>query len=413
MSEPNVRWSWWLCKSSNLAQIADLTSAHSKHLQLFLNQPGSATFWLHLEDERTKYIEEHKTCIVCYRNGKAVWSGPIFKCVENADNTSNATLQVTVLGWFELLNRRIVHTGREWEEMAVRYSGKTPSSEEKALKEQYEIVLSEKLYTPASTESALQLYYGKTSEPFGIPRNEIAVDLINRANIDVPTGITIGLNPEVSSLNYTVPQFHPVGELITQLTSIENSFDFNIDPITRKFNIYYNQIKANTTMYGLGQDRGQGVRFTYPGNCVLVNRAADGTKTQNRTEAQGQFGVGKAESLSSISENGLFEKSESLTDVVNIDILIAYANIQVATLEQPFKILTFNPRPVNNSESYGVPRPFEDYEIGDICYATVSKGPRFKVGYPNPQPVRIFGMSVDIGDDGVERVSQIQTVYSQ
>lgn len=392
MNYPTVKWDWWLCKTSNLGQIANLNSAHSKKLQLMLNQPGSATFWMHLEDDKCKYIEEHKTSIVCYRNNKAIWSGEIFDCVDNADTTNNATLQVTALGWFELLNRRIVHTGLEWEEM-LNKSGAS--------------------YTPVATESSQQLYYGKTEEPFGIPRNEIAVDLINRANIDVPTGITIGLNPEVSSLNYTIPQFHPVGELISQLTSIENSFDFNIDPLSRKFNIYYNQIKANTTMYGLGQDRGQGVRFTYPGNCILVNRTSHGTKTQNRTEAQGQYGVGKGESLSSIAENGLFEKSESLTDVVNIDILIAYANIQTATLEQPFRILTFNPRSVSDSESYSVPRPFIDYEIGDIVYATVSKGPRFIVGYPNPQPVRIFGLTVEIEDSGVEKITGIQTVYSQ
>lgn len=392
MKTPNVRWDWWLCKTSNLGQITQLNSAHSKHLQLFLNQAGSATFWLHLEDEKTKYVEEHKTCLVCYRNGKAIWSGPIFKCVENADNTSNATLQVTAMGWYELLNKRIVHTGKEWEEILSK-SGVS--------------------YTPVATESALQLYYGRTSEPFGIPRNEIAVDLINRANIDVPTGITIGLNPEVSSINLTVPQFHPVGELITQITSIENGFDFNIDPLSRKFNIYYNRVKENSTIFGLGQDRGPGVRFTYPGNCITVNRSSDGGRTQNRTETQGQFGVGKAESVSSIQENGLFEKSESLTDVVNIDILIAYANIQVATLELPFKIVTFNPRSVNNSESFSVPRPFEDYEIGDIVYATIKKGPRFVVGYPNPQSVRIFGMSIDIEDTGVEKISNIQTVYSQ
>lgn len=412
MSETSVVWNWWLCKTSNLGQIAELTSAHSKQLQLMLNQPGSATFWLHLEDDRTKYVEEHKTCIVCYRNGKAIWSGPVYKCVENADTTGNATLQVTAMGWFELFNRRDVHTGEEWEKMAVRFSGRTPSSEATVLAAEYKAVIEEEKYTPVAMESSLQLYYGKLKEPFGIPRNEIAVDLINRANIDVPTGVTIGTNPTCRSLNYTVPQFHPVGELISQLTSIESSFDFNIDPLTRKFNIYFNEIRPHSTIYGLGQDRGQGVRFTYPGNCVLVNRSSDGLRTQNRTEAVGPYGVGKAESITSISENGLFEKNETLTDVVNIDVLRAYANIQTSTLEQPFKILTFNPRAVNNSESYSVPRPFEDYEIGDIVYTTIKKGPRFVVGIPNPQPVRIFGLAVNIEDSGVEKITNIQTVYS-
>jgi hypothetical protein len=411
MSSPNVKYDWWLCKTKGLEQITQLSSAHDKQLQLALDQGGTGTFWLHIEDKKTAYIEEHKTSVLVYRNKNPIWSGEIFDCLENVDNNNNFTLQVTVLGWFELLNKRMIHTGYEWKEMAVKASGRTiikylPSEHEKELEQiqkQYEAVLAEGFYKEVATESAQQLFYHET------PLAEVINDLIIRANIDVPTGITIGEIAPTNSINQTFQQFQNVGEAIMKLVNLESGCDFHIDPVTRKFNTYRNEIRGGIA--GLGVDRGSKVRFTYPGNCVLANRSSKGTKTQNRTEAIGQYSVGKEESIQSIEENGLFEAQDSLPEVVNQNILNAYAAIETLTLEQPFKVLTFNPRAVNNSQSYAVPRPFEDYEIGDIVYAVVNKGPRFKVGFPTPQAVRIFGFNINDEDSGTEKITGIQTTY--
>jgi hypothetical protein len=143
----------------------------------------------------------------------------------------------------------------------------------------------------------------------------------------------------------------------------------------------------------------------------MAQRSADGTKTQNRTEAVGEYSIGKEESIGSIQENGLFEAYDSLPEVVNLNILNAYAAVETLTLEQPFTIITFNPRAVNSQR--GVPRIFEDYEIGDVVYTTIKKGPRFQVGLETPQPVRVYGANIEIEDNGVEKVTGIQTVYSQ
>ena len=391
MSELSVQWNWWLVKTSNLEQITELTGAHNKKLQLVLNQAGTATCWLDLLDENTKYIEEMKTSIICYRNGIPIFGGPIYKCIETSD-ASSSQLQITIFGWFKLLEKRIVHTGAEWEAILIA-SGKS--------------------YTPLATESALQLFY---SIEKGATFTTIAADLINRANIDVSTGITLGAIPATNALNFTIPQFHPIGELITQLTTIESGFDFKIEPTTRVMNMYYNMVKAGTV--GLGIDRGTGTIFTYPGNCKKAERSADGGKLQNRSEVIGQLNnIGKYPpgNTPSIEEYGLFEASESLSDVVNTDILIAYAGIQVATLERPLKIITLYPKPIgpNDVSTTSVPRPFEDYELGDIVYTTIEKGPRFIVGTVTPQPVRIFAMNIEIDDNGVERIENLQTTYTQ
>lgn len=384
---PSVSWRFWLCRSSDLGQIAEVTAnAHQKKLSLILNQPGTLSFWMHLEDPKCNAVEEHTTCIVAYRNGKAMWSGPVYKVTELSNATTN-TMTVTAYGWFKNIIKRIVHTGKDWEEILAA-SGQS--------------------YTPLATESALELFYNVETAQF----STIAADLITRANIDSPTKFTVGLVPEMNALNFKIPQFHPVGELINQLASIESGFDWKIDPLTRKFNMYWNEIRGGIA--GLGRDRGAGIRFTYPGNCESAERTGEGEKTQNRTYAVGQYGVGKSEEVESKSKYGLFEASENLSDVVNIDILIAYAQAQNEYLKKPFQIVSFTPKSINEADlkTTKVPRPFEDYEIGDIVYTTIEKGNRFKIGVENPQPVRVYAMDIEIDDNGRELVTGLQTTYS-
>ena len=407
MNENSVNYKWWLVRTNNMEQIADLTSRwHNKKSELMLNQGGKTSGWIHLEDSKAAFIEEHKTALLYYRNGKAIWSGEISDC---EDSTESLQCSITALGWFERLNRRLIHTGYEWQEMCVVSSGREiiryPTEREKEnelLEKQYKEVVDEGFYTPVATESAQSLFYSNT------PMAEISNDLIIRANIDKPTLITIGETAPTNSVNLTLNQFQNVGEEITKLTAIESGFDFEIHPITRRFNTYRNEIKGGIA--GKGIDRTSSIRFTYPGNCVNVNRKSEGTRTQNRTEAVGQFAIGKSESPGSINENGLFEAAVTAPEVVNINILNALAEVETLTLEKPFKIVTFYPKSINKEK--GVGRPFEDYEIGDVVYCFVRRG-RLKIGLEKSlQPIRVYGFTLEISETGVESIQSIQTVYN-
>lgn len=411
MNEQSVNYKYWLVRTSDMGQIADITTRlHNKNSQLMLNQAGTVKGWMHLEDEKCDLVEEHKTSILYYRNGEAQWSGEIFECNED---TESLHLEITAMGWFELLNRRMVHTGNEWKLMVVKRAFKESfpgilnpeigNPSEKAINEAYEYLVEKEFYKQIATESAQQLFYAD------VPMAEIANDLIIRANIDVPTLITIGEIAPTNSINIAVSQFQNVGEQITKLTAIESGFDFEIDPLERKFNTYRNEIRG--AVAGKGVDRGSGIRFTFPGNCRRIQRAANGLKTQNRTEATGLYAVGKSESIQSIDENGLFEGTVSAPEQVYIGYLIAYATIETFTLEKPFTIITFYPRPVNKEG--GVPKPFEQYEIGDIVYCVVKKGPRLQIGLVSPQPIRVFGLGIEVDDNGIEHINSIQTTYSQ
>lgn len=381
----SVDYRFWLVRSSDLGQIADLTTnTHNKDLQLALNQGGTFNCNMNLLDDKCIYVEEHKTAFIIYRNQRDIWSGPVFDCVEESDASSDS-LKITAMGWFELFNKRILHTGEEFEKMIAK---------------------SKSTYVPLGEESSQELVYANK------PMSFIAADLINRANIDVPTGVTLGEVPETNSINLRLQQFESIGQQLTKLTAIESGFDFEIDPLTKKFNMYYNEIRGG--IVGKGIDRGSRVRFTYPGNCSKAVRTSRGTKTQNRTEVIGTYGVGKDEEITSIQENGLFENSVSLSDVVNENILIAYAVSETLTLAYPFKVITFQPKSLSeiDNKTPTVPRPFEDYEIGDIGYTIIKKGKRFQVGLQNPQPVRLFSFNIGVDDNARETISNIQTTYT-
>lgn len=390
---PFVDWRFWLVNASNLSQIADITSIlKSKQLVLQLNSAGKLTGQMNLLQPITASIVEHQTAIIAYRNGTPVWSGPIFTTKESSNATSDI-LTITAMGWFQILNQRIIHTGAEFQAM----KGTQP-------------------YSGIGTESATQIVYAAQQ------MRAIAHDLLLRANIDVPTSMSVGLAPNTNAVNLTLQQFQPVGQQILRLANVESGFDFDVDPITRALNVYYQTVVAGVT--GKGVDRGRGILFTYPGNCSDAERDKDGTHTANRYEAIGQnVGVGRADDLVSQQQNGLFEDQGSLSDVVDNNILIAYANAEIVVRAQPWTVITVTPRPASaaidtpTAAQYGtkigaVPQPFQDYGIGDIVYAVIRRGPRMQIGVQTPQALRVFGFTISIDDSGIERVSGLQTTYS-
>src|ERR1700723_1556624 len=244
---PVIQWSFWLYESMAMTPIAELAGLHQKQLTLQLDSPGKATGWMHLLDPVSGYVLEHETAIVAYRNGIPQWSGPIYQTQDQSDNTPTDTCNITAMGWFQILNQRILHTGAEFQAMLAAPNGVAWQAANGA-------------YSGPGIESAIQLAYSGTANNTTFP--QMAFDLLNRANIDGPTGITPGTiygDPQVGNL--TLQQFQNIGEQITNLTQQENGFDFVIDPLTKVMDIYCQQGQPSG-FAGYGQDRGQGCLFT-------------------------------------------------------------------------------------------------------------------------------------------------------
>lgn len=397
----------WLCRTTDMSQIAQL-NVHNRQLQLQLDNQGTFTGWVHLLDAAASEIVIHQTSIRIDRNGETIWSGPIFQANDNSSGTTgnqegDDQCQITAMGWFQILNQRLLHTGSEFTDMLAAPNGVAWQAQFGS-------------YNQVGVDTAVQLAYSATEFPTTTDA-VIMFDLLNRANIDSPTLITPGnIFGAPIQRNLTLQRFQNIGQQITQLVNVESGCDFVVDPVSRKMDLYGPGASPSPDIAnGFGVDRGQGCLFTYPGNCTAIQRTGDGTQTQNRVEAIGEYAVGRADDLGSQSENGLFEANDQLSEVVDPNILAAYANAEVTVRAQPWTITTFTPRGVMKSDIEngisGIPQPFDDFQIGDIVYTVIDRG-RVQVGSSsNPQQTRVFGFTIAWDDDGVEKLSNVQTTF--
>jgi hypothetical protein len=424
---PAVQWTWNLIDNSDMSQIAQI-DAHDKKLVLQLNNQGTATCWMHLLDPVAEAVVELQTGLSLVRDDEEVWSGGIWQANESSQAGGVGTqkgsdqLAITAFGWFNILggsgqNCRQVHTGAEF--LAMLYvNGTDPSG---GLTPGYQAWMAQNNGQAYSwqggvvVDEATSLTYSASEYP-QTSDALIIYDLLARANIDRDTWISQGQvfgSPE--QRNLTLQRFQNVGQEVTQLVNVEAGVDWTIDPVTRAMNLYGPGASSSPLIpNGFGQDRGRGCLFSYPGNCVSAARTNDGTIAQNRIEAVGSYGVGRADDLISQNENNLLEYQDSLSEVTDPNILTAYAQAEVAARSQPWQIVTFGPRGVGPGDESvsGVPRPFQDYVVGDVVYCAVDRG-RMRIGLDDaPQATRVFGFTVSVSDDGVETVTGLTTNYS-
>jgi hypothetical protein len=430
---PYPQWEFWLVESSTMNQITEL-DIHEKQLQLQLDNQGTFTGWVDILDDNALAIEEVSTGILAIRDDEPVYSGAIWIADDEGSasgvgqDAGNNQVAITSYGWFQALggsgsvqgsNGRLVHTGAEFQ--AMIYNGVydingnfTPTSGYTPNYLAWKAQNNGNDYVQLGVDEATSLAYSATTYP-NTTDAAIMFDLLDRANIDGPTLINKGqIFGSPVQRNLTLQRLQVVGQQIQQLVNVEAGCDWTIDPITRKMNLYGVGASSTPTIAsGYGIDQGQGALFSFPGNCINYKRSRDGTRLQNRVEAVGQYGVGRADDLTSQGLYGILETQDSLSEVTDINILIAYAQAEVAVLAYPWTIITFTPRGILPSDyaTPGMPRPFDDYNLGDIVYAYINWG-RTQVGTTgSPQAVRVFGFTVNIDDNGVEKVSQVQTTY--
>jgi len=145
--------------------------------------------------------------------------------------------------------------------------------------------------------------------------------------------------------------------------------------------------------------------FELGSNIESLTRQYDGSILTNRVETTGSSKTPPAVAESEESQNlyGLQDDLISYGDVNSSDVLNALAQIEVALRAQGRITWTMTPVPVSDASGH-VPSPFDDYDLGDTIYFTAEKGPVSVI----KQGIRVFGLTIDIDDSGIERVSQLQ-----
>ena len=236
--------------------------------------------------------------------------------------------------------------------------------------------------------------------------------------------------------NITWQEYQNLGQAIQQMSTIEYGFDFHIDPVTRNFNMFFDPIwppgalnqndprviagtAQGASVNGRGKVRTNAIfgYHTGPQNVSKLTETTDGTQLCNQAFAVSQYGTGAYNDAGSISKYGLFVQQSSLTDSATTqdDVLDAYAAVQVLTLSQPLRIWTFDQQAYvaggSALQPFGV-----DFDIGDYCYLISNYGiiiPGEGAGIDGYMPIRIFGYTVSIDEEGNETVTNIECTFQQ
>ena len=343
-------WKFELARSSDLVPIGELANARDRSLTLTLNKAGSFSFTLPMDDELAMELNEVSSAVLIKRKQldgtfKTVWSGLVWGIEETTPNT----VAVSTVGWLQTLEKRFI-------------------SEDQ---------------TFTSTDAG-----------------SIATTILDLSNQGIigPIYVIPGNIQATINRDRTYKAYETVLSIIQGLSDIENGFDFEVDPSSRELNIY------NILMTDLPN-----IVFEYGANVKQVQRISDASKIVNRFTAFGSSTAiaQQANDEDSQIQYGLFEESQSLSDVNDSNILAAYAAAEVITRSQPLRIYSLIPYPASEVHK-GIYRIFTDFNIGDKVYLTINKGRLIA----NRQPIRIFSVTISFTNDGAEHITNIQTTAS-
>ena len=373
----NVGWRYLLADSATLEPIDEISKAKGRTLSLSLATAGNANFSVPLTDRVGAQIVSLETSILAVQDDEVQWSGFVWTIDDQAQTNQR---QITAVGWFEELNHRII---------------RPPYTD----------------LRPVNVPSQAQDY-------LNVDANVIIRALVDKANAQRddlgtlrPTHITNGTYDVSNLRTYSAIPGQKIGEEIRKFSQVEGGVDMWVDPITRKLNIYWKQIIASSSVYGMGSDKRNDVVLGYnwgPQNLAEAGRQINPDRTVMRLTASSAIGSRRAEDRAAMDQTGfMFEDQVQLPEAKNVDILAAYAGAEVALRAYPFVLYGIRPFPWSGGNR--VPRPLKDYKLGDIVSATAVQG-AFKM---EKQPVRLHGMELSIPDDGAsEIVTALQTTRS-
>jgi len=380
-------WKYILVNSNDLSHIGELSQAKGKKLEVVLDKPGAASFGYPMNADYAEAIQPYKTGIKAMRwnrlasmvAGHAVWdcmwSGYVMPIGETVDANSMA---VSCVGWQQRLAKRFVRR--------------------------------EKNYTAQDDGAIVQDLIAEMNLPATPAPESYPVVTPAGSNPNTPTWLSWGgtqPNEGVGGATAYAPalrtkqvtKYTYAGSVIDELMAVENGGDIVVDPLTRVVTWHrkYRRIKDDVV---LGFQWG-------PRNARAFGRNIEADSQVNYFVASGAPGTipQYADDVAQQSEIGLLEENVVLADVRDNNVLLAYAGGEIIVRSDGMITYSVQPFPLPYKKPSNVPEPFVDYRVGDQIRLTAVHPPR--VGIRN-QAIRIFGMSIDIDDNGVATIGPLQ-----
>lgn len=380
-------WKFVLVNSNDLSNIGELAAATGKKLELVLNKPGSLTFSYPMDADYAASVVAFKSGVKALRWNRAssiaaghdiwdcIWSGYVLAIDETVDGNHMA---VSCVGWTQRLARRFVRRDKVYN-----------SQDDGAIVQD---LLAEVNLTTAPDGYAVVVPAG--SSP------------------NTPTWMTWGgTQPNEGSggatayvaatRSKTVQKYSHVLPTIDELCGIENGGDIVCDPLTRTIT-WHRRYRRVLTAVVLGFQWG-------PENLRGFTRSLDTDSQINYIVVSGapastpQF----AHDTSQQSQIGLLEENVVLSDVIDNNVMLAYAGAEILVRSNGQTNYSITPFPSPGSVNIpsNVMEPFTDYRIGDQILMSAIHSPRVSI---RGQAVRIFGISIEVNDNGVENVGALQ-----
>lgn len=102
---------FYIASVSTMTRLARIVKISNISINLQLNSPGTISFTVDKSDNSayTAGLTPLDKCILVYRDGNLVWSGPILTSEETASG-DRKEVSITAIGWAEILNHRLIRS---------------------------------------------------------------------------------------------------------------------------------------------------------------------------------------------------------------------------------------------------------------------------------------------------------------
>jgi hypothetical protein len=344
-----------LVDANTMRVLDDLGPAKGRTFSPVFNNPGTYSFRLPITSDAARLVSKRASGVILFHNGVAIWSGGVTRIAHSGVAGSTS---VTATGWIEELDHRYV---RKSEEQALTF----PSP--------------------------------------GTVGGLIGKALVDQANAQTdtdgatrPLRASFGIATDTQTRIRAYKQGDSYGASFKELSEVENGFDFDVDPLTRRIYIRPPDAYADLTSVQFG--------YGLPPHNLEDFDVEDGDPLANRVTAVGSNGVPIAvDDATAITAAGvMLEEWSSISDV-NGDTVAAFANAELVYKRYGSTVYKLKPA------SFGdLPRPYSDFQWGDLGYLSIDCG----AVQVRSHPVRIFAGQIDISDNGDEIISELQVALT-
>jgi hypothetical protein len=369
-------WKYYLAKSPApgadptlpLERVGWLKQATGRTLAVAMGRAGECGFNYDIFNPYSSFLFSGVNyCIECERDKEYVWSGPLANNAGSSDTNKKGSMQIKAVGWLELLTKR---------------------------------------------ELREDVTYGATNPATSAPWTdwEIVQDLLNRViNYDVAHAPPIrwgGHFGDPINRQASWKKGVKVEQCFRELMEVEAGVHIAVDPSDRLLYVYAWDYYTDRTNLTFGYNKP-------PNNIAKLSWRVDFlSNLLNRYSGYGQNNTAAlAEDGGSQDIYGLMEDTVNLPGNLTQNALLGYVGAEVTLKAKPMLFYDFEPAAVagiKTPERRSVPMLFKDFDIGDVCRLSLDYGPLQE----DERKIRMFGVTLAIGDDSSERMTNVQTTAS-